>query len=246
MSDYKYLLRFDDICPTMDWDQWNRAVELMDKYDIKPLIGVIPSCADQKLDINPERGDFWQYIKSLQEKGYAIAMHGFEHVYRTKSKGLVGVSNQSEFAGLSYESQYRMLEEGKKIMQENGVDTDIFFAPSHSYDHNTLKALNELGFRWLSDGKGLKANRYKELKLLPCINHAIPKKRLGKYITVVCHTHEWAKKDEFGELDAFCKSHQKEIVDFELFKQQPIGNHIFNSIVEKAVVCYQRYIKKYR
>ena len=246
MSEYKYLLRFDDICPTMDWNQWNRAVELLDKYDIKPLIGVIPSCADRKLNINPKRNDFWQYIKMLQEEGYAIAMHGFEHVYRTKSKGIVGVSHQSEFAGLSYEKQYRMLKEGKKILYENGVDTDVFFAPSHSYDCNTLKALNELGFHWMSDGKGVKADCYKELRLLPCISHAIPQKRIGEYITVVCHTNEWNKMDEFGNLNAFCKAHQKEIVDFETFKQQPVGNHILNSIVEKAVVGYQRYIKKYR
>ncbi|MBQ3797083.1 MAG: DUF2334 domain-containing protein [Butyrivibrio sp.] len=246
MSDYKYLLRFDDICPTMDWNQWNRAVELLDRYGIKPLIGVIPSCADPKLNINPERSDFWQYIKMLQEKGYTVAMHGFEHVYRTKNKGIVGVSKQSEFAGLSYEKQYKMLEEGKKILHENGVDTDIFFAPSHSYDRNTLKALNELGFQWISDGKGLKADYYKGLRLLPCINHAMPKKRLGKYITVVCHANEWTKKDGFDELDVFCKEHQKEIVDFVTFKQQPVGNHIFNFVVEKMVVGYQRYIKKYR
>ena len=43
MTKNKYFfVRFDDICPTMDWEQFGRAAELMDKYDIKPLIGVIP------------------------------------------------------------------------------------------------------------------------------------------------------------------------------------------------------------
>lgn len=27
----KILLRFDDICPTMDWKQWKKAVDIMKK-----------------------------------------------------------------------------------------------------------------------------------------------------------------------------------------------------------------------
>lgn len=38
------LVRFDDICPTMDWEQWKRAVKILKRYDVKPLIGVIPDC----------------------------------------------------------------------------------------------------------------------------------------------------------------------------------------------------------
>lgn len=36
------LVRFDDICPTMNWEQWNRAVTVLERYNVKPLIGVIP------------------------------------------------------------------------------------------------------------------------------------------------------------------------------------------------------------
>ena len=56
----KILIRFDDICPTMDYKQWNKAVEVLDKYHIKPLIGVIPDCKDPELSIESPREDFWE------------------------------------------------------------------------------------------------------------------------------------------------------------------------------------------
>lgn len=54
----KILVRFDDICPTMDFANFNEAVNLMDKYGIKPLIGVIPECKDKDLEIEPAHADF--------------------------------------------------------------------------------------------------------------------------------------------------------------------------------------------
>ena len=44
--DKKILIRFDDICENMNWDFMNRCEVIFDKYDIKPLLGVIPSNLD--------------------------------------------------------------------------------------------------------------------------------------------------------------------------------------------------------
>ena len=60
----KILVRFDDICPTMDWSQWNRAMKILKLYHVKPLIGVIPDCQDLDLLIDPPQRDFWDYLKS--------------------------------------------------------------------------------------------------------------------------------------------------------------------------------------
>ena len=30
----KILIRFDDICPTMDWTQWDKAAEVLEQYHI--------------------------------------------------------------------------------------------------------------------------------------------------------------------------------------------------------------------
>ena len=68
MRDTTILIRFDDICPTMNWSEWKRAITILDRYNVKPLIGVIPQCQDNELMIDEARNDFWNYIKELQCK----------------------------------------------------------------------------------------------------------------------------------------------------------------------------------
>ena len=110
----KILVRFDDICPTMDWNQWNRAMKILKLYHVKPLIGVIPDCQDPDLLIDLPRRDFWDYLKALQADGFAIAMHGYLHLYDTNAQGIVNGTSLSEFAGHSYEEQYEKIRKGKK------------------------------------------------------------------------------------------------------------------------------------
>ena len=35
----KILIRIDDVCPTMNWEQFEKAIKLMDALNIRPLIG---------------------------------------------------------------------------------------------------------------------------------------------------------------------------------------------------------------
>ena len=51
MKKLKILLRFDDICPTMNWEQWDRAKQLMNEKGVTALLGVIPDCQDPDLNI---------------------------------------------------------------------------------------------------------------------------------------------------------------------------------------------------
>ena len=103
MSKRKILLRFDDICPTMNWEQWERAKQMMDKAGVTALLGVVPDCTDPDLKIDTPRPDFWEYIRELQNQGYTIAMHGYHHQFVIKADGLVTKNKISEFAGLPYE-----------------------------------------------------------------------------------------------------------------------------------------------
>ena len=49
----RYLLRFDDLCPTMNWGMWDRIEELLVKASIRPIVAVIPDNRDPKMDIGP-------------------------------------------------------------------------------------------------------------------------------------------------------------------------------------------------
>ena len=238
------LIRFDDICPTMDYNQWGRAVELMDKYSVKPLIGVVPDCKDPDLMIETPHSDFWEYVKQLEAKGYTLALHGLYHVYDSQTRGIVNHSWHSEYAGHSYEKQVEKIRRGKEILLKHGISTDVFFAPAHSYDLNTLKALYANGFRYLSDGATLKPILMEGIKCLPC-HFSGAKVPFFKYETVVFHAHEWGKKendDEYKLLKRLCENHRDEIVDFKTFSEASVGNRNVQLLYQNIYVWYDRHI----
>ena len=60
----KIAVRLDDITPDMDWEGFLCFKELLDRYQVKPLIGVVPQNKDENLQGSgkgrPE--DFWVKI----------------------------------------------------------------------------------------------------------------------------------------------------------------------------------------
>ena len=75
-------------------------------------------------------------------------------MYATRKMGCFPLNRLSEFAGIPYEEQYEALRRGRDLLRGHGIRTDIFMAPAHSFDRNTLKALKKLGFRRMTDGFG--------------------------------------------------------------------------------------------
>ena len=163
----KITIRMDDITPDMDWAKFLRFKELCDLYQVKPLIGVVPANQDTMLHIEKPRIDYWEYLHTLQSEGWCIAQHGCTHIYNTHKKGCFPLNALSEYAGNSYEEQYASLEKGQKILKGHQIDTDIFMAPAHSYDYNTLKALRELGFTKITDGFGRQPYQWQGLTFYP-------------------------------------------------------------------------------
>ncbi len=152
----RYLIRLDDIAPHMAWDRFYRLARVFDAHGVKPLIGVIPDNQDPQLRQWPEfRGDFWAEIRSLQAGGWEIAQHGFQHLYVTRDRGLMGVNGLSEFAGLPFEKQFDKLARGQSLLRQQGLSFESFMAPSHSFDLTTLQALKELKFTTVTDGFAL-------------------------------------------------------------------------------------------
>lgn len=221
MSKRKILLRFDDICPTMNWEQWGKAKEMMDEAGVTAMLGVVPDCTDPDLMIDSPRPDFWEYVKDLQSQGFTIAMHGYHHQFEIKAKGLVTRNKISEFAGLSYERQLEKIRKGREILNSHGINTDLFFAPAHSYDDNTLRALTACGFRYVSDGLSCKPYKRQGIVLLPCRSGGIPRlERKRGYITAVVHAHEWVragKAQDWQKFKDLIKHHSVELCSFKEF-----------------------------
>ncbi len=148
----RYLVRFDDICPTMNWAVWERVEALLLDRNIRPMVAVVPDNRDPHLQVAPAREDFWSRVREWQQRGWTIGWHGFTHVYESADPGLVGLNRRSEFAGVSREAQQRKLQSAFAIFTRHGVRPDLWIAPAHSFDRQTLELLLEFGVSTVSDG----------------------------------------------------------------------------------------------
>ena len=148
----KYLFRLDDACETMDWRKWLKMEALLDKYNIQPLVAVIPNNEDVMQKIDEPKDEFWQWVKNLKQKGWEIGLHGNNHVYQTNEGGINPIHKRSEFAGVPLAEQKDKIKKGVEKLKSKGFNPRIFVAPSHTFDLNTLKALKtESSIKIISD-----------------------------------------------------------------------------------------------
>ena len=208
-------IRMDDITPDMDWAKFLRFKELCDLYQVKPLIGVVPENQDAMLHIDEERDDFWECLLQLEKEGWVIAQHGYTHIYSTKKKGCFPLNAISEYAGKPYEEQLANLKKGKQILESHGIYTDIFMAPAHSYDRNTLKALKEVGFSKLTDGFGDRPYEWKGLTFYPIsFKQSNSLKQERGYTTFVIHANTMNDKD-FERYEKLFAEHKDKLISYQ-------------------------------
>jgi predicted deacetylase len=148
----RYLIRFDDICPTMNWAAWGAIEVELVSHSVRPLLAVVPDNRDPKLVVDAPRADFWERVRSWQQAGYAIALHGYQHRYVNDNAGLMRLNHRSEFAGLPRNEQETKLKRGLAIFAEHGVHANAWIAPAHSFDATTVALLADLGVSVISDG----------------------------------------------------------------------------------------------
>jgi predicted deacetylase len=147
-----YLVRFDDVCPTMNWEMWFRIEDVLLDRKIKPLLAVIPDNHDESLRVAPSRSSFWEEVRKWQGRGWTIGLHGYQHRFITQQAGIVGIQHRSEFAGLPPSEQEKKLNRAVETFRSNGVHPEVWIAPAHSFDWNTVAVLRKLGVTTISDG----------------------------------------------------------------------------------------------
>lgn len=152
MMKAQYLLRFDDICPTINWTLWDEVESILNRYNISPLLAIVPDNQDPELHCSPRKSDFWERARRWQARGWSIALHGFQHKFVTSEAGIVGLNCYSEFAGLPARAQKEKLIQALAIFQQEQIVAQAWSAPAHSFDQVTLNCLAELGVDVISDG----------------------------------------------------------------------------------------------
>ena len=214
------LIRMDDIAEHMNWKLMNKCETLFDKYNIRPLLGVIPNNKDEKLHIYEKKENFWQKVRLWQEKGWEISMHGFSHVYdtETKKKDYFNYGGRSEFFGHSYETQLSRIRRGLEKFQKENIQIRSFFAQNHTYDKNTFKALRESGIKYIIDGYGLFPYKENNIIFIPQLFYKEIILPFGIQSTQM-HLNYWEEKD------------------YEIFEQFIIKNY-------DKIICFEDCIKK--
>ena len=198
----KYFIRLDDACPFMKREKWDRVEAILDKYDVKPIVGIIPDSRDEEFAKNGEIPLFWEsYAARWQEKGWIIAQHGLHH---TLSKTV-----RTEYEGKPYDEQKGNIEEGYAILKSHGIEPVCFFAPAHTFDDNTVKACAESGhFDFISDGVAVYPYKYLGMMFLPNIFDT-PHKILpfGVY-TFIFHPNNMEESD-YEYLESFLSANRE-------------------------------------
>ena len=204
----RYIMRLDDACPKRDIAKWDRMETLLDKYGVKPLVGVIPDCKDPDMDYFTEDADFWTTrIASWQEKGWQLALHGYNHIFKTNCGGINPVNHRSEFAGLPYEEQKRMIADGVAILRSHGINPKVFFAPAHTFDENTIKVLLEVSdIRIISDTPANKPYSKYEMTFVPQQSGRV--RKLPFNTVTFCYHPNTMQDDAFENLESFLKRYR--------------------------------------
>ena len=192
-----------------------RMKELLDRYEIKPIFGIIPDNKDETLISVYERDEmFWDKIKLWIQSGWIPALHGFEHRYVTKDGGINPVNARSEFAGLTYEEQCQKIEKGYEILKYHGILPEIFFAPSHTFDENTLKALEErTDIRVVSDTIANDVYKKGNFWFIPQQSGAV--RELPFKVVTFCYHPNVMKDSDYEVLEKFLKGHREEFICYE-------------------------------
>jgi predicted deacetylase len=205
----EYILRFDDICPTMNWGMWEKIEKILIRQEIDPILAIVPDNQDEELKVDEAHLGFWDTVRSWQDRGWTIGLHGYQHRYVTDQAGLIGIKNRSEFAGLEEHEQESKLNKALTLFRKEQVTPKVWVAPGHSFDSITLRVLKKLKIDVVSDGYYLSPNT-DSLGITHVPQQLWRLRRMPLGLWTVCYHHNrWTSDD----VDRFA-------ADVQRYKQQ--------------------------
>lgn len=211
-----YVIRLDDASDYNNLSNWNRMEKILNSYSIKPIVGVIPNNQDPSMvKAYKKNNDFWKKVKQWQNSGWIIAMHGYNHVYITDDGGINPIQKRSEFAGVSLKKQEDKIKNGIEIFKSNGIIPDAFFAPSHTFDENTLLALKKNSdIRIISDTIANNIYFENDFYFLPQQSGRV-RKLPFKFVTF-CYHPNTMRDNDFDELENFIKENRNKFNSLDI------------------------------
>jgi len=218
-----YLIRLDDFCPTMLQDRRERFLSIFARHGVSPILAVVPDNQDPELNRQAPDPEFWTCMRTLQAGGATIAMHGYRHLCSSQGKSLLGLHENTEFAGVDPSLQKQWIRSGLAILRGHGLQPRLFVAPRHGFDRSTLRALADEGLNVLSDGFARRPFIQNKFLWIPQQLWEPVTKRTGLW-TICIHTNT-APADLEERLDKFLKEHAGHLTSFDrVIARDPPGS----------------------
>jgi len=238
------LIRIDDITENMNWEIMNKCESLFNKYNIKPILGVVPNNQDPVFLKFPKENNFWDKIKNWQNNGWEISMHGYSHIYEneTLKKDYFAIGGKSEFFGKNLEEQTSKIKKGLGIFEKNKIKIRSFFAPNHTYDKNTFLALKNCGITQVIDGYGIKPYYEMGIKFIPQLFYKLILLPLGVQCTQI-HLNDW-NENNFNDFKNFIEKNQKKIVTYDFVLKNYTASFfdkLINNIIKVILIVVRKF-----
>lgn len=238
----QYIIRLDDASEYMDVDKWNDVARVLNRYQVRPIFGIIPNNRDPKMTGSYEYNEnFWDTAHRWIRQGWIPALHGYDHRYITDEGGINPVNNYSEFAGVPYDEQAMKMREGYKILLEHDIRPDIFFAPAHTYDENTILALkSETDIRCISDTVATNVYERDGIKYIPLLAGRI--RNIPIHVATFCYHPNTMTKRDIERMDTDIRKYMKCFSCFEISDASRVYT-MWDSLLQFLYFKY-RWLKK--
>jgi|TARA_B100001964_G_scaffold242160_1_gene316245 predicted deacetylase len=238
-----FLIRLDDIAENMNWNMMELATNLFDKFNVKPVLGIIPNNSDPELLSYPKKNkNFWEEVRAWKDRGWKIAMHGNNHVYDKfcSKTDYLGLGGNSEFCSHTYEDQLEKIKNGLNKFNKENIEIKTFFAPNHTFDENTLLALKNCGITEIVDGYGLMPYEENNIKFVPQLFYKMFVLPFGIQ-TLQIHLN-YFKKNDFDNFRKFIESNSEKIITYDQAISKLSNNLLSKTsrVITKKILQFKR------
>ena len=209
-----YLLRLDDASEHWNKTNWLRIHQMCRNNGIKPIVAIIPQNQFEKSLIYPEDPEYCTTITEWIQEGWTPALHGCHHVLHSSRGGLNPVNNRSEFVDVPLAEQRELIRGGMATLNEMGINPRIFVAPAHTFDRNTLTAIQEeSGIDIISDTIATDIYYENGFYYIPQQSGSVRVLRFP--VVTFCYHPNTMTQSSFDKLESFLKQHQGEFGSFD-------------------------------
>mgnify|MGYP006110519603 FL=1 len=162
---------------------------------------------------------------------------------KQKKKDIFNYGGRSEFYGLDYQNQLYKIRLGLEKFKNKNISIRSFFAPNHTYDLNTLKALKDSDIQIIIDGYGLFPYRDFDLLFIPQLFYKEIILPFGIQSTQM-HINYW-DEEYLNNFEDFINKNYNKVVDLNYIIKLGKSNIVKNSI-NYSVKKTLKTIRKFR